>query len=131
MKMFRQRRGTVTVEMAIAAPILFLFVFAALEAASMNVVRHSVDNAAYEGARRGIVPGATANDVRVAATAIMTAAGARNINVDVNPAVIDDETEELIVTVTAPVAGNRWTWSKFFANGDNIVGTCRMLREQW
>ena len=125
-----QRKGVVTVEMAIAAPILFLFVFAALEVASMNVIRHSVDNAAYEGCRRGIVPGATVADIEGAANLIMTAAGARNVIVNVEPGVINEDTPEITVTVTAPSLGNRWTWSKFFTNGDQIVGRCRMLREE-
>lgn len=130
MKRRHARQGAVTVEMAIAAPILFLFVFAALEVAGMNVVRHSVDNAAYEAARRGIVPGATLADIRAEANLIMTAAGARNFTIDVAPPVITDETEELTVTVTVPVADNRWTWPRFFLRGEIISGQCHMLREE-
>ena len=126
----RQRQGAVTVEMAIAVPILFLMVFAALEFCGMNVIRHSVDNAAYEGARRGIVPGATVADIEAQANLIMAAAGATNVVVDVNPPVIDVDTEELTVTITVPVVGNGWISPIFFSRDDVLVGTCRMLREE-
>lgn len=124
------RKGAVTVEMAIAVPILFLMVFAALEFCGMNVMRHSVDNAAYEAARRGIVPGATVADVEATADLIMTAAGATNIQVDVVPAVITEDIEELTVTVTLPVAGNGWITPIFFNSNDVLVGRCHMLREE-
>ena len=126
----RRRSGAVTVEMAIAVPILFLMVFAALEFCGMNVMRHSVDNAAYEAARRGIVPGATVADVEAQANLIMAAAGARNIVVDVVPPVIDEDIEELTVTITVPVAGNGWLAPIFFDNDDVLVGQCHMLREE-
>lgn len=126
----RQRQGAVTVEMAIAVPILFLMVFAALEFCGMNVMRHSVDNAAYEGARRGIVPGATVADVETQANLIMAAAGATNIVVDVVPPVITNDIEELTVTITVPVADNGWITPIFFDRNDVLVGSCHMLREE-
>ena len=58
------RTAAVVVEFAICAPILFLFFFASLEFSRVNMIRQSVENAVYEGARRGIVPGATAANCR-------------------------------------------------------------------
>lgn len=126
-----RRKGAVTVEMAITVPILFLFVFAALEFCGMNNMRHTVDNAAYEAARRGIVPGARTPDVIAEATTIMSYVGARNVNVDVVPATITDDTNELTVTVTVPVAGNGWLSPIFFRDSDTLVGQCRMAREEY
>lgn len=124
------RRGAVSVEMALTAPIIFLFLFATLEFAGVNIQRHTADNAAYEAARLGIVPGATVQDVQDEATRIMSFVGARNINVNVAPATITDETEELTVRVEVPIAQNGWLSPIFFRDSDRIVRTCRMMREE-
>ena len=126
-----KRRGAVTVEMAIAIPILFLFVFASLEFCGMNNLRHTIDNAAYEGARRGIVPGATTADVITEVNQILAIVNAQNVTVDVVPATITDETEELTVTVRVPVRGNGWTGPLIFNAGAVLEGECRMLREEY
>ena len=126
-----RRRGSLTVEMAVTLPVLFLFVFAALEFAGMNVIRHTVDNAAYEAARRGIVPGATVADVVNEATVIMGFVGAENVTVNVVPATITQDTDELTVTVNVPVAGNGWMSPMIFGDTDVMVGECRMFREDY
>lgn len=117
--------------MAITVPILFLMVFASLEFCGVNVQRHTADNAAYEAARRGIVPGATAQDVRDEANRIMAFVGARNITVDVTPATITDLTEELTVRVELPIADNGWLSPMFFSASDVVVRECRMSREEF
>ena len=71
----RQRTGAVTVEVAITAPILFLFVFAGIEFARVNMISDTCENAAFEGARRGIVPGATATDCQNEAQQILDIVG--------------------------------------------------------
>ena len=129
-KLFQRRRGSLTVEFAITVPILFLMVFAAIEFCGMNVMRHSVDNAAYEAARRGIVPGATATDVRNVANDIMATVGARNVQVVVDPSTIGSATPEITVTVTVPVANNGWIAPIFFSSADVLRGQCHLLREE-
>ena len=57
------RRGAAAVEFAMTAGLAFFFFFAALEFCRVSMMRHTVQNALYEGARIGIVPGATASDV--------------------------------------------------------------------
>ena len=126
-----KRRAAVTVEMAITAPILFLMLFAALEFCGMNNMRHSVDNAAYEAARRGIVPGATMADVVGEANTIMGYLGARDVTVTVSPDPFDDNTRELVVTVSIPIAQNGWVAPIFFRGTDRLVGECRMNREDY
>ena len=131
MSLRKRRRGAVTVEMAIAAPVLFILVFGALEFCGANVQRHTVDNAAYEAARRGIVPGATVADVEARATEIMSFVGATNgINVNVTPAAITDATPELTVRVESSIAANGWIMPIFFADDDLLVGECTMRREE-
>ncbi len=64
-----RRSGASAVEFALCAPLLFLLVFAAWEFSRANMILNTMENAAYEGCRRGIVPGASANDVRASAQA--------------------------------------------------------------
>jgi Flp pilus assembly protein TadG len=126
----RLRKGATVVEFAITVPILFLTLFAAIEFSRVNTIRHSVANAAYEGARCGIVPGATETDARGAATDIMTAVCVRDAVVTVNPSVITADTSEISVTIDVPLDQNGWVTPKFFAGGV-LTGSCTLARERY
>jgi len=126
----RLRKGAVLVEFALTAPILFLVVFAAIEFSRVNTIRHSVANAAYEGARRGIVPGATATDARDAALAILNAVCVRNVEVTVEPSVITAGTSEITMTIDVPLDQNGWITPKFF-KGDVLKSSCTLAREKY
>ena len=102
------RRGAVTVEFALVVPILFLFVFGIIESARLNMLRNSLENAAYEGARRGIIPGATAADAKVEAERVLDAVNVGNASVAVSPAAIHSTTPEITVTVSVPLNGASW-----------------------
>ena len=58
----RVRRGAAMSEFAIVAPLLFLFFFAAFEFCRVAMIRHTADNAVYEGCRAGVIPGATTGE---------------------------------------------------------------------
>lgn len=107
------RRGATVTEFAIVSPVFFLLLVASFEFARLNVIRHTADNAAYEAARIAMVPGATANEAVNEANRIMNIAGARNTNVTVNPAVIDENTQEITVTVDVPMGTNGWITPRF------------------
>ena len=97
-----KRRGAAAVEFAVTAPILFIIFFAMIEFARFNMIRHGIDCAVYEGARRGIVPGATVNDVQGAATSILNAVSAIDGSVTVVPGALTPETTQVTVTVSVP-----------------------------
>src|SRR3989304_7544629 len=82
----RTRAAAVVVEFAICAPILFLFFFASLEFSRVNMIRQSVENAVYEGARRGIVPGATADNCRASALTVLNSISASGATIRGTPA---------------------------------------------
>jgi Flp pilus assembly protein TadG len=102
----RQRRGAVTAEFALTAPIFFLLLLVAFEFGWMNVIRHTADNAAYEAARKAIVPGATAADARSEANRILGIVRARGATVTIEPANIDIGTNEVTVSVDVPMSQN-------------------------
>lgn len=110
------RGGNVTVEMAVCLPMLFLILFGAIEFSRMNMLRHSIDNAAYEGARRGIIPGASASNCQAAANRILQAVGARDYTITVTPSTISDVTTQVTVDVQLPLNGNSYVTARFLAD---------------
>ncbi len=125
----RARTAAVVVEFAICAPILFLFFFASLEFSRVNMIRQSVENAAYEGARRGIVPGATAANCSESAQAVLSAISATGATITVTPSVITEDTTEITVSIGVPVNSNSWVIPVFFAD-KTISGAMTLRRER-
>jgi Flp pilus assembly protein TadG len=124
----RLSSGAVVVEFAICAPILFLFFFASLEFARVNMIRQTIENAIYEGSRRGIVPGATADDCRNAAQAVLNTVSANDAQITVTPAVITPDTTEVTVEVTVPINSNSWVVPFFFK--DKSLSNSMTLRRE-
>ncbi len=97
------RVGAHAVEFAFAAPILFFFVMTSFEMARMHMVRHTIDNAVYEGCRRGLVMGSTSTDVTNRVNSILMAGGVRS------PTTTSTITSDA-VTVTTSVSMNNNSW---------------------
>lgn len=115
------RRGTATVEFAFSASIVFFLFLAMVEVGRFHVVRHSMDQAVYMGARTGIVPGATAAEVEQVVADRLSAAGVVNATITVLPNTIDSTTREVTVTAAAPYDANSWATPKFFGGIDVIA----------
>jgi hypothetical protein len=92
------------------------------------MLRHTAAQAAYEGARRGIVPGATANDVQTVAEQILNSAFASSYTVTVTPSPITQTTTEVTVDVSMPLAANSWIVPDFFA-GKTLTKSFTLQRE--
>ena len=112
----RSRRGTVTVEFAFCASIFFMFVFGMLELTRFIYVQHSVQMVAYEGARAGVTPGASADDVRTRVANLMQATGVRVYTMSVSPLVISNLTENVSVTINCNFNDNSWIPPSFLTN---------------
>ena len=110
------RRGAFTVEFAIVASIFFMVLLSCFEFARLSFIRHSLDQAAYEAARVGIVQGGDVDDVEEKALASLRATRIKPLQIDVEPALIDDLTETVSVTITCNVVDNSWIPSTFFKN---------------
>jgi len=122
------RTAAVVVEFAICAPILFLFFFASLEFSRVNMIRQSVENAVYEGARRGIVPGATAANCRASSQVVLNSISARDATITVTPSVITKDSPEVTVAVSVPVNSNSWVVPFFFK--DRVISSRMTLRRE-
>lgn len=124
-----RRRGATAVEFALTAPLLFLFVFASIEFSRANMLAHTTKIAATEGARRGIVPGSTVADCKVAAQRELDILGFKGGSITVTPKTITSTTPEVTVTVTVPVdVRNGYVIPKFFL-GKSITRSVRLQRE--
>ncbi len=114
--------------MAICLPVLFLLLFGCYEVARANSLLHAAENAAYEAARIGIVPGATADRCKAQAEFVLQAMGVSKFNVTVTPGKIDRRTESVTVEIDVPLKGNALIAPMFFGSV-TFHGACEMLRE--
>jgi hypothetical protein len=113
---YQHRTAAAAVEFAIVAPIFFVLLIGSLEFGRLNVIRHTADQAAYEAARHAMVPGATVDEARQHADHMLRIVGARGAQVDVQPAALGPDVDEITVTVDVPLSQNGWITPKFTQN---------------
>jgi Flp pilus assembly protein TadG len=123
-----RRRGATVVEFALTAPLLFMLLFGALELGHANMIFNVSEAAAYEGAREGIVPGASAAEVRAAAQRILDISNIRGAAIQVNPTNLAVDTDTVRVDITVPYAQNT-LMPPFFTRGLTIQQSCELSRE--
>lgn len=121
-----ERNGVTATEFALIAPVVFFITFACFEFARLNMIRNSAENAVYEGARVGIVPGASAEDCKATASAVVNHVLAFGETVTVEPSVITPDTETVTVTIEIPFDENSWVLPVFFPN--QTITASRTLR---
>lgn len=79
----------------------------------MHMVRHTMQNAVYEGARRGLVPKATDDQIRESAMKVLDAVGVKE------PRVTVSQTEsQVTVDVVANFDQQSWLAPLFFLHKD-------------
>ncbi|MEZ6087535.1 MAG: pilus assembly protein [Pirellulaceae bacterium] len=122
------RKGAVAVEFAVTAGIAIMFFFGSFEFCRVSMIRHTADNAVYEGVRAGIIPGATKAEVESATTKILRTLGLTDTTIKVTPETITDDTRELTVEVTIPISKNSFGSSLFF-RGKSVKRSLTMTRE--
>jgi len=125
----RDCSGSVTVETAIVLPVLFMVMFASVDCARLNMIRNTAQNAAYEGARNAITPGAVASDATTVAQKILNGVGVKNYTITVSPTNITTSTDTVTVTITVPLKNNSWTAAAAKTN-KNLVRSCTMTVEK-
>ncbi len=124
----KRRFGAATVEFAICAPVFFFLIFGGIELARTNMIIHSVESAALQGCRRGIIPGATAAQCRQAAQDVLNIAGLRESTITITPSTITESTATVSVTIAVPMDKNSYMASKIFF-GQTINRTTTLKRE--
>ncbi len=99
----KSRVGKTAVEFALTAPIFFLVLFGGIEFSRMHTIRSSIENAAFEGARRGIVSGATAEQCEAITERLLRSANVPDHTITIEPAVLDPTVNFVSVTVALPL----------------------------
>jgi len=99
-----QRLGAATVETAVCLPFLIIMVFSSVELSNAVLLKHSVDLAAYEGARTVTRPGENATKAAERVALILASRKVTNYTYSCNPAVTASTPRgtPVEVTVTAP-----------------------------
>lgn len=124
------RRGAAAVEFALTASVFFVLLFASVECVRAFNVLHTIHNAAYEGARFGIVPGATNTRVVQRADSIIRSIGVNGAQIVVAPSNITPQTTTVAVTVRVPMNSNGWVTPLLFRN-KVLETTMTMRREEF
>ena len=122
------RRGALTVEMALVVPILFMLLFACWDFSRANMIAHAADSAAYEAARIGVLPGTNPAKIRRAAAFVLGSVGVSDFDVDISPDTIDNTTETVTIRVTIPYRSNV-SVPGLFAGDPTFRGECTLARE--
>jgi Flp pilus assembly protein TadG len=125
----QRRNGATIPEFAIVAPLFFVLLFAGIEFSVLSTIRSTANNAAYEGARKLVIPGADAATGIAEAQRIMSIVGVNHLTVTVTPATLTDETRDVTVRVTVPYTENAiiapWFTGGLIINSDSTLRTER------
>lgn len=124
----RGRCGSLTVEVALCLPILLMVLFGCYEMARANLLLHASEGAAYEGARVGIIPGATHDKIEDAAGSVLRSIGINHFTITVSPDVISADTEKVEVEVAVPFRPNT-LFPEYFVPDPTFRGKCELSRE--
>jgi hypothetical protein len=92
------------------------------------MIRNTMRNACFEGARRGSLPGASADEARGAAQAVLDAVGIKQGQITVSPSTITDATPSVTVSISVPLNANAWV-TPHFTKGGKLKRSCELDRE--
>ncbi len=127
----RRRRGAAVVEFAAVAPVLFLLIFGMIEFGRMVMVQQVLTNASREGARVGILDGATNNEVTSVVQNYLTSANIKGARIRTEPANIAHAGAGDSVKVIVEVDFDKVTWlpAPIFLGGKGLSAATVMRRE--
>jgi Flp pilus assembly protein TadG len=125
----RERRGAATVEFALVAPLLFLFIFAIFEFSRAFMVIDLLGDAARVGCREGAVQGKSSTTITTDVQNRLQGEGVSNttVTVQVNGAAGDPAAANsgaaITVLVSVPVSSITWTTANYFTGNLSAQST--------
>lgn len=125
----RNRRGVTMVEFSVVLPVFLLIVFAGFEFSRICLVRNAAHNAAYQAARRVMVPGATVADANAEASRLLSVFGVNTFTLTVNPNPITLTANRVTVSIDIPAAQCGWI-TPMFTNTLTIHAGSTLLAER-
>ena len=129
---FRKQRGAAAVEFAVVAPVFVLLLFGMIEYGRMVMVQQMLTNATREGARRAVLDGSTAAQVRTTVKDYLTS-GSISVNdgeITVNPdPSAASSGDPVTVSLQIPFSRVSWLPSPFYLGSTNLSAASVMRRE--
>ena len=130
-RMVHLRRGAVTVEFAVVAPLLFVLVLGIVEYGRAMMAQQTLTAAARAACRVAVVDGATQQEATDRVTQFLAAAGISGHTITFDPDPLSDAAEWQAVTVTVQVAFEDVSWLPVpaYLSGKTLTGFCLMPHE--
>ncbi|MEP0847725.1 MAG: pilus assembly protein [Phycisphaerae bacterium] len=92
--------AAVTVELAVVSPVMFAMLFGIIEFGWLFTVRHTMVNAAREGARVGAIQGTDASDVEARVIELLAPMGLEDkVTIAITEATTDEPNVSVLLTV--------------------------------
>ena len=112
----QSRRGVAVIELAICMPVLVLLLLATIDACVMLQLQQNAAITAYEGARIGILPGASNAKIQTQCQMLLDDRNIDDYTITTSPADVStlSEGDLLTVTVTANCVENTVVGGIFF-----------------
>lgn len=101
------------VEFSLVVPVFLMILFAGFEFSRICLVRNAAHNAAYQAARRVMVPGATVADAQAEATRLLSIFGVNSFTLTVNPSPITLAADRVTVSINIPASQCGWITPRF------------------
>lgn len=128
------RRGAAVVEFAVVAPVFVLLILGIIEVGRALMVQQIITNASREGARRAIVEGVTADDVKTIVNDYLAATTVSSgVTVDISPSTIGSKIgfgDPISVTVRVPYDAVSWLPGRWILAGKQLTATSIMRAER-
>ena len=127
----KERRGATVVEFAIIAPVFFLLVFGMIEFGRMVMVQQVITNASREGARVGVLDGATTTEIENTVNSYLASGSISGADVEVDPNPPSNAGYGEPVTVTVAVGFDEVSWlpTPMFLGTTELTASTVMRRE--
>lgn len=118
-----ERRGTTTVEFAVVLPVILIVFMGSIEMTNLNTLRNMANDAAFQAARQGIVPGTSTAEAKTVAEDFLDDMGVLSYTVNV-----DDSSQQITATVQVPIDANSYGLGQFIG-GKVITQQCALTKE--
>jgi Flp pilus assembly protein TadG len=120
-------------EFALVAPLFFLLILGMIEYGRMVMVQQVITNASREGARQGVLDGATTAQITTLVNNYLTAGqispASATVTVAPNPPTDAEFGDPVTVTVAIPFNQVSWLPSPMYLGGKTLSATTVMRRE--
>jgi len=125
------RRGVTTVEFAMIAGPLFLFILGNIEFGRALMAVNCLEEAARSGARVAILRGATVSEIEAEVDRILRPAGITKRTVQIDPTNYStlDRWQPISITVSATFNDMSWLPLPRFVGGKTYASSCSLPKE--